>query len=224
MSSTDTILEVESGVHSSEDSPCSTSPGPMTHGPPKHEVALVSTEKSLKNPFDEPSGGHAQHCPTLTTSGFQDISMEDQLAAEDRDYLHLLYDILDVNILNWELTHEGPGADYWPLPVPVLDERLIIVGTSVDKTDIREAHFRLSQYQIISRFLIDKTKEIIYGTMIGDAHFKDGACELYFGTDRKVYCMDKMSDPIPFTWQGVKVLSVAGGYDLLSFGKDNVID
>lgn len=71
---------------------------------------------------------------------------------------------------------------------------------------------------------MESTKEILYGTMLADAYLKDGSYELYFGTDRKVYCVSKMSHPLPTTWQSVRVLTVSGGYDFRRFNKEYVIE
>jgi hypothetical protein len=205
----------------------------MPHGPPKGEIALLSTGSTFKDLFDkERSGCHVTKGTTIYRSTFLMISVSQNLSKEEEEYiagdgefLKRLYDILDVNILNWELTHDDPDADFWDLPVPLLDDRLIILGTSADKTRVYKGRFKMSRNQIIGRLVVDGSDEIVYGTMIADAyHFMDGGALLYFGTDRKVYSLDKLSYPLPTEWNGVKVLHVSGGYDLLSFGKDYVIE
>jgi hypothetical protein len=230
---TDMLLEAESREPSPESSPCLPSPTPMPHGPPKGEIALISTGSTFKDLFDkERSGCHITKGTTIYRSTFLMTSVsqtlskeEDDYIAGDREFLQRLYDILDVNILNWELTHDDPDADFWDLPVPLLDDRIIVLGTSADKTEVYEGQFEMSQYQIISRLLVDGSDEIVYGTRIADAYrFIDGGSYLFFGTDRKVYSLNKMSYPLPTVWNGVKVLHVTGGYDLLSFGKDYVIE
>jgi hypothetical protein len=144
---------------------------------------------------------------------------------ENTRFWNNLYEILDMALTNWDLTHQNPDADYWVLPVPGLEKRTRIIGRSSDGEKEWEGCMRLDEGQIISRILVDDTNEVLYGTWIGRIFDFDGInAALYFGSDRKVYYEDLVSDPIPLDWEGMKVTPVYGGYDLRKFGKDYVFD
>jgi hypothetical protein len=158
---------------------------------------------------------HTDPSPMTSTSH---TDSSERLVTEDAEFLNFFYDILDTAILSWESTlwtsEEDPDADYWNLPVPIVEKRTMILGTSRNKTEVYEGTFELSRSQIISGLVTDRN-ELVYGTMFCDAYrFVNGSSAyLYLGTDRKVYSLDRLSYPLPtFTlWNGVNVLQVSGG-------------
>lgn len=111
MSSTDTLLETDLEITFSENSPSAPSPTPMPHGPPKHKISLVSIGRSLRDLFDDEWRGDVRygttmyHVTPLITSVLPEAPLENQPPTGDRDVLNMLYDILDVNIMHWDLTH-----------------------------------------------------------------------------------------------------------------------